>query len=99
MLRRHAAGGPAERTSIARRRRLVALSDLRARRGGELAWNGAACAILLAVWGLSGLTARLMTSSGRPLDVSLRRSTSGWLPALRGEGRVVFHGRINELDD
>lgn len=58
-----------------------------------------ATAILLAAWGLLGPTVRLVTSSGRPLDVSLRRSSRGWLPALRGEGRVVFHGRINDLGD
>ncbi len=105
MLRRHAAGGP----TGANVNWVSPLADgswryrtfERGVEGETLACGtgAVACAILLAVWGLSGLTARLMTSSGRPLDVSLRRSTSGWLPALRGEGRVVFHGRINELDD
>ena len=59
-----------------------------------------ATAILLASW--SGDRAgeqvvELVTSSGSPLRVTIRRNGSAWFPTLRGEGRVVFHGQLSEL--
>jgi len=57
-----------------------------------------AAAILLADWGESGREITLWTRSGLPLIVSLNREGSAWLPSLRGEGRIVFEGRIRDLD-
>jgi diaminopimelate epimerase len=56
-----------------------------------------ATAILLQQWGLSGPSARILTSSGRTLEVTLQRSEAGIHPSLRGEGRVVFTGTIGDL--
>jgi diaminopimelate epimerase len=59
-----------------------------------------ASAILLASWSNGTDTehvVELVTSSGNPLRVRLRREDTDWFPTLRGEGRVVFHGRISEL--
>ena len=57
-----------------------------------------AVAVLLATWGEAdpGRVA-LATSSGLTLEVALRQTASGWWPSLRGEGRVVFSGRLGEL--
>jgi diaminopimelate epimerase len=57
-----------------------------------------AAAIMLSDWGESGKETTLWTRSGLPLTVSLRRDGSSWLPSLRGEGRIVFEGRIRDLD-
>jgi diaminopimelate epimerase len=57
-----------------------------------------ATAILLRAWGLSADEARILTSSGRPLDVTLHHVDGVLHPSLRGEGRVVFTGRIGDLD-
>lgn len=57
-----------------------------------------ATAILLASWGESGLETTLLTRSGLPLTVTLKRDGDRWFPSLRGEGRVVFEGRIRDLD-
>ena len=57
-----------------------------------------AAAIMLADWGESAHEIVLWTRSGLPLTVSLRREGSTWLPSLRGEGRIVFEGRIRDLD-
>lgn len=57
-----------------------------------------ATAIMLSAWGESGGETTLWTRSGLPLTVSLRREIGSWLPSLRGEGRVVFEGRIRDLD-
>jgi diaminopimelate epimerase len=59
-----------------------------------------ATAILLSSW--SDVDApehvvELVTSSGRPLHVKIRREGGAWYPTLRGEGRVVFHGKLSEL--
>jgi len=59
-----------------------------------------ATAILLSSW--SDVDAHehvveLVTSSGRPLHVKIRREGGAWYPTLRGEGRVVFHGKLSEL--
>jgi diaminopimelate epimerase len=57
-----------------------------------------ASAVLLAEWGLmDGSGVALRTASGRTLEVSLRRTAGGWLPSLRGEGRLVFRGRLAEM--
>ena len=57
-----------------------------------------AAAILLASWGESAKETTLWTRSGLPLIVTLRRDGDGWLPSLRGEGRIVFEGSIRDLD-
>lgn len=56
-----------------------------------------ASAILLKEWGLAGDTVSLTTRSGQPLEVTLRRENGAWLPSLRGEGRLVFEGRLREV--
>jgi diaminopimelate epimerase len=58
-----------------------------------------ATAILLQRWGLSGDATRIITSSGRALDVTLQGSEGAIHPSLRGEGRVVFSGTIGDLGD
>jgi len=62
-----------------------------------------AAAILLTEWGLTKAPVRLVTRSTRELKVSFRpleataSSDRRWWPSLRGEGRVVFRGRIERL--
>ncbi len=59
-----------------------------------------ATAILLASWQLGTSPTRIRASSGRELLVTLRASQAvggGFNPTLRGEGRVVFRGRIATL--
>lgn len=62
-----------------------------------------AAAILLVEWGLAAAPVTLITRSGRALVVSFRQApTAGhvtrlWWASLRGEGRVVFRGRIERL--
>ncbi len=56
-----------------------------------------ATAVLLTEWQLGTSPVRLITSSGRPLDVTLERRDLTWSARLRGEGRVVFRGEIGEL--
>jgi diaminopimelate epimerase len=53
-----------------------------------------ASAILLLVWGESGLETSLGTRSGRVLTVKLAPQREGWKPTLAGEGRVVFTGEL-----
>ncbi len=57
-----------------------------------------ATAILLSEWGESSSETVLWTRSGLPLTVTLGRDGSRWLPSLRGEGRIVFEGRLREVD-
>jgi diaminopimelate epimerase len=57
-----------------------------------------ATAIILADWGESGSETTLWTRSSLPLTVTLKRQGRSWLPSLRGEGRIVFEGRIRDLD-
>jgi diaminopimelate epimerase len=57
-----------------------------------------ATAILLSSWGESAKETTLWTRSALPLTVSLRHEKDSWLPSLRGEGRIVFEGRIRDLD-
>ena len=59
-----------------------------------------ATAILLAKWQLARSRIRLVTSSGREVQVTLAAPEEGsgaWKATLRGEGRVVFRGRIATL--
>ncbi len=59
-----------------------------------------AAAILLTTWGLASGAVTLVTRSGRPVTVRLTRSAAEpaqWQPSLRGEGRVVFRGTIEQL--
>lgn len=56
-----------------------------------------ASAILLKEWGKTGDQVSLRTRSGRVLDVTLRRRNGSWYPSLRGEGRIVFEGRLREI--
>ena len=57
-----------------------------------------ASAVLLTVWGEARGDVALRTRSGRVLTVRLRRDGAGnWLPSLRGEGRIVFQGSLDEL--
>ena len=59
-----------------------------------------AAAILLTSWSDdsgSANTVELVTSSGNPLRVTIRRESNSWFPTLRGEGRVVFRGELSEI--
>ena len=56
-----------------------------------------ATAIMLSAWGESGGETTLWTRSSLPLTVTLKREKGSWLPSLRGEGRIVFEGRIRDL--
>lgn len=63
-----------------------------------------ATAVLLAAWGLTmEESVTILTSSGREVMVRLRprvdptSGNRGYLPTLRGEGRVVFRGTIEAL--
>jgi diaminopimelate epimerase len=57
-----------------------------------------ATAIVLSEWGESAKEITLWTRSALPLIVTLKRKGKAWLPSLRGEGRIVFEGRIRDLD-
>jgi len=54
------------------------------------------CASVLRSWGLAGDEATIVTRSGRPLIVR-QPPQPGRGPTLRGEGRIVFVGRLREL--
>ena len=58
-----------------------------------------ATAVLLAAWGLAESPIRIITSSSKTLTVTLRQDSPGadFSPSLRGEGRVVFRGEIQEI--
>jgi diaminopimelate epimerase len=56
-----------------------------------------ATATLLRAWGLAGSEMALRTRSGCVLEVTLREERGELLPQLRGEGRVVFEGRLREV--
>ena len=56
------------------------------------------CALMLRLWGLSGDETRIRTRSGRIMRVRLRRERESWLPALSGEARVVYEGRLRDVD-
>jgi diaminopimelate epimerase len=54
-----------------------------------------ATAILLAAWGENKAPeAPLQTRSGRRLTVRLAGGPGSWKPTLRGEGRVVYEGKL-----
>ena len=53
-----------------------------------------ASATLLSAWGRSGDETVLLTRSGLPLRVRIRRSAGTLLPSLGGEGRIVFRGQL-----
>jgi len=57
-----------------------------------------ATAIMLSDWGESGKETTLWTRSSLPLTVTLRRENDSWFPSLRGEGRIVFEGRLRDID-
>ena len=57
-----------------------------------------ATAIILAAWGESSNETTLWTRSSLPLIVRFERDAGSWLASLRGEGRIVFEGRIRDLD-
>lgn len=56
-----------------------------------------ASAILLQTWGKAGDRVTVRTRSGRSLEVSVRRREGLWYPSLRGEGRIIFEGRLREI--
>jgi diaminopimelate epimerase len=56
-----------------------------------------ATSILLNAWGESEGPVVIETSSGREHSVRLRRDGNLWFPSLRGEGRIVFEGRLAEI--
>lgn len=56
-----------------------------------------ASAVLLKEWGLSGAETILRTKSGGLLKVTLGPSGGTTGPSLRGEGRLVFAGRIGDV--
>ena len=56
-----------------------------------------ATTVLLAQWGLTTTQARLMTRSGRELQVRLSGPPAAQTPSLSGEARIVFTGRFGEL--
>lgn len=56
-----------------------------------------ASAILLAEWGRATSPVRLVTRSGRILEVRLRREGDAWCPSLRGAADLVFAGELRDL--
>lgn len=59
-----------------------------------------ATGILLKSWDLANSPVDLWTSSGRAARISLRAPSGGspgFLPSLRGEGRVVFRGKTEAI--
>jgi diaminopimelate epimerase len=60
-----------------------------------------AAAILLSSWseesGSETNSVELVTSSGNPLRVKIRRDAGAWYPTLSGEGRIVFRGELAEI--
>jgi diaminopimelate epimerase len=59
--------------------------------------GSAATGIILEAWGLTGPPVTIRTTSGRDVMVRVdHRGEEAW-PSLRGEGRLVFAGEINDL--
>ena len=56
-----------------------------------------ASAILLTTWGEARSGAIFRTKSGRRLTVSLRKDGTRWLASLRGEGRLVYRGELQDV--
>ena len=57
-----------------------------------------ATGILLVEWGRAASPVRLVTRSGRALEVRLRRDENLWYPSLRGAAELVFVGELRDLD-
>jgi len=56
-----------------------------------------ATAVLLTHWGLVEGPVRIRTRSGRELGVRLTEASSGRIPSLTGEARLVYRGQFGEL--
>ena len=56
-----------------------------------------ATAALLRAWGLGASETALRTRSGCVLEVTLRDEKGAVVPRLRGEGTLVFEGRLGEV--
>jgi diaminopimelate epimerase len=56
-----------------------------------------ASAAMLEAWGLASSPVELLTTSGRILTATVRHSGAEIRPSLKGEGRLVFSGEIDEL--
>lgn len=56
-----------------------------------------AAASVLRRWSGGADTCTLVTRSGEPLTVTLRESASPPVASLRGEGRIVFEGRLGDV--
>lgn len=60
--------------------------------------GSAATGILLRAWGLQAENeVKIRTSSGRLITVTVHEGPEGARPSLRGEGRLVFEGRLGNL--
>jgi len=60
--------------------------------------GAAACGVLLQAWTMtSGPQVSILTSSGRPLTVTLTIEGEQTRPSLQGEGRIVFSGVLVDL--
>jgi diaminopimelate epimerase len=57
-----------------------------------------ATGILLSEWGRASSPVRLLTRSGRRLEVTVRKDGSAWLPSLRGPAEIVFTGQLRDLE-
>lgn len=57
-----------------------------------------ATAALLARWGLASSPVSLRTASGGTLEVRFRQAGTDVVPSLRGEGRLVYEGRLRDLE-
>ena len=53
-----------------------------------------ASGILLREWGDEGSPVRLLTRSGKHLEVRIRKDANAWFPSLRGSADIVFQGQI-----
>ena len=59
--------------------------------------GSAATGILLEAWGLAKPPVMIRTTSGRDVDVGVAHRDGATWPSLRGEGRLVFAGELNDL--
>jgi diaminopimelate epimerase len=57
-----------------------------------------ATAALLTRWGLASSPVALRTRSGGRLEVRFRQDGTEVVPSLRGEGRLVYEGRLRDLE-
>ena len=56
-----------------------------------------AAGILLTTWGRADSPIRLLTRSGRRLEVRVTREGAAWKPSLRGPAEIVFMGELRDL--